>query len=338
MRKTPALCAIAGLLALLGSCSIFDYSDIVSHKYALVYGVARYILTPLGTDDPNLSYTASDAQTIASALAAQGYTVTSRWVDATGEIFVNGVDGGPINDSSPDPQAPSKATILSDIAAVKALMGPDDVLVIYFSGHGMQDTSSSPKHEWFVPYWGIQYDIATSAYYGYPSLSIRDDELGTVLGAVESPRKVLILDTCNSGGFIGNLLEVDTTPQAYTGGWPLVTPATLVEAISNYFSYSESSTGISPYNAQVLSAAGRDEFCYEAGSLAHSVMTYYLLQGIQASRRADLNDDGEVTVLEAFSYAKAGVEENWNTDSGVIAAGLTFSPHVSGGPVDFVLF
>jgi hypothetical protein len=66
-------------------------------------------------------------------------------------------------------------------------------------------------------------------------------------------------------------------------------------------------------------------------------MSYFLLQGLQGSV-ADLNHDGHVTVLEAFSYTKAGIDRNWNSDSGIIAAGEIFEPHVSGGPIDFVLF
>jgi hypothetical protein len=127
------------------------------------------------------------------------------------------------------------------------------------------------------------------------------------------------------------------TQDPYRGGWPLVTPATLIEAISNYAAMQASPTGLSPYGAQVLSAAGRDELSYETPSLGHGVMTYFLLQGLQGSR-ADLDSDGHVTVLEAFAFAKAGIDNNWNSDSDVIAASATFEPHISGGPVDFVLF
>ena len=50
----------------------------------------------------------------------------------------------------------------------------------------------------------------------------------------------------------------------------------------------------------------------------------------------DLNNDGIVTVLEMFALAKAGIDTTWNvawknTD-------YIFSPHVSGGPIDLVLF
>ena len=118
-----------------------------------------------------------------------------------------------------------------------------------------------------------------------------------------------------------------------------MTPGTLVQAISNYASFQDSPTGLSPYGAQVLSAAGSDESSYEnptfpnGAPLAHGVMTYFLLQ---TAASADLNHDGHVTVLEAFAFVKAGIEKNWNPY--YLPSNEALEPHVSGGPVDFVLF
>jgi hypothetical protein len=289
---------------------------------------------------------------MAAVLQAQGYAVTSRWVDLNGNVWTNGIDSGlqigALQTSNPDgssssgqglgdPLAPSRSNILADIQGLSSILGPNDVLVIYFAGHGTQDNSPSPPHEYFNPYGSVMMYIPNGKYNYFPLFSARDDDLRAALGSFRTPRKVLILDTCNSGGFIGNSLEVDRIQDPYTGGWPPVTPVTWIEAISNYASMQASPTGLSPYGAQVLSAAGRDELSYETSTLGHGVMTYYLLQGLQGSR-ADLNNDGHVTVLEAYSYAKAGIENNWNSDPGVIGASAAFEPHVSGGPVDFVLF
>jgi hypothetical protein len=343
-RTMPLLLAAA-----LASCGLFDYSGIVSHRYALVYGVSRYTMEELPGADPNLRYPDKDASELAATLQADGYVVSSRWVDANGNVYKDGMPQGPIgspetndgitNVGAPglgEPEAPSKVNILADIQGLSGTVGPNDVLVIYFSGHGTQDTSSPPR-EYFNPYESVMRYIPTGTYGDFPLFSVRDDELRAAFDSIGTPRKVLVLDTCNSGGFIGNTLEVDTTQDPYTGAWPLVTPMTWIQAISNYAAMQASPTGISPYGAQVLSAAGRNERSYENATLGHGVMTCFLLEGLQGSR-ADLNRDGHVTVLEAFAYAKAGVDSNWNSNSGVIASSQTFEPHVSGGPVDFVLF
>jgi hypothetical protein len=53
--------AAAGILASLLSCSLFDYSGVVSKKYALVYGVTVYTTAAASGVPPNLSYPDADA-------------------------------------------------------------------------------------------------------------------------------------------------------------------------------------------------------------------------------------------------------------------------------------
>lgn len=331
MARTRILILLIGV-AVFGSCSMFDYWGLVTHRYAVVYGVTKYISSPLqsSTGDPNLTYPGADAQDVAAMLASAGYTVLkSRWIDEAGNVFVDGAAAGDI--SSPNAQAPSRDAIINDIQTYGPQVGANDTFVFYFSGHGMPNADPSTE-EWFVPYGAITYQ--TDGYYGDPTKSIGDTEFGGILSAsIASPRKVVILDTCNSGGFIGNSLEADIMPAHYTGGTPIVTPAEIAQAIANYATFQASAGGISPYNAQVLAAAGSNESCYEYGApFNHGIMTYFLLQ---APSQADLNGDGYVTVLEAFSFVKAGIDVQWNSQVGSTD---TFSPHVSGGPVDFVLF
>ena len=67
--------------ALTLSCSLFDYSGVVTDRYALVYGVSMYVTSDPAGNYPNLSYPDDDAADVAAMLAAEGYTVKSRWVD-----------------------------------------------------------------------------------------------------------------------------------------------------------------------------------------------------------------------------------------------------------------
>jgi hypothetical protein len=350
MRRALRFSAFGLLLGALASCSLFDYSNIVVHKFALVYGVTIYTNAFGVATGPNLQFPDADASAMAALLSAQGYTVQSRWVNALGHAITTGnVDHGlvgslststtdgstSVGGTAADAFAPSKSNILADISALSSTIGQNDVIVVYFSGHGTQDPSTTPPREYFDPYGSVMQYIPDGKYYDFPVPSVRDDELRTAFEAIKTPRKVLILDTCNSGGFVGNQLEVDWTPPAAANGVAFVSPATLFAAIAAYLNMQSSPTGLSPYgDAQVLAAAGRDESSYETSSYGHGVMTYWLLQGLQGST-ADLNHDGYVSVLEAFAYAKAGVEKNWNAVQGSTYA---FEPHVSGGPVDFVLF
>jgi len=321
----------------------------VVRKYALVYGVTMYTMAAAPGAAPNLSYPGADASSIASILGSQGYTVHSRIIDVNGNISVDGLppsgvigspatsttDGSIVTGTSgSDGQAPTRSNIIADIQGITSTLGPNDVLVVYFSGHGTQDTSVTPPREYFDPYLGVLQYTVDNNFYDFPVPSVRDDDLRSAFDAIKTPRKVLILDTCNSGGFIGNQLEVDWTAPSSAGTVAWVSPATLFSAIANYATMQSSPTGLSPYGtAQVLAAAGRDELSYETSSYGHGVMTYWLLQGLAGP--ADLNHDGHITVLEAFSYAKAGVDQNWNP---AVGPSSSFEPHVSGGPVDFELF
>jgi hypothetical protein len=322
---------IAPVFAMLTvSCSLFDHSGVVTVRYALVYGVAMYATSEPAGDYPNLLYPDDDAADVAAMLTARGYIVKSRWVDHEGHLWVDGIDRGSVDAPANAGEAPTKDTLQSDLATLSGSIGPTDEFVFYFSGHGMQNIEET--HEFFVPFGGIV-KIGMD-YYGNEPTCVRDDEMGAFLfGSIATPRRVVILDTCNSGGFIGNTLEVDTTPPTTSAtGRQGFSLSTIAKAIAAYASFTTtSSMGISPYQAQVLSAAGSGEYSYETSGYGHGVMTYYLLQ---TAANGDFNGDGAVTVLEAFSLVKAGIEEDWNAESPFDA----FTPHISGGAVDFVLF
>lgn len=337
MKKVfPWLVALGA--SLLASCSLtlFNYSNVSPGHYALVYGVTVYTSLSGAGLYPNLNFPDADARGVAEMFTREGYTVYSRWVDGSGEEYVNGLDTGK-NLSTTDPTGqflPSKANLQADLNTMQSIVRPNDVFIFYFSGHGMQVTSSPPV-EYFVPEGAVQY--LNSQWVGVPSLSVADYELGSMIGTLPTKRRVVILDTCNSGGFIGNSLEADSIPPASLGSAGGVSIPTLLAALANYLNFSSNASGLSPYgDGMVLSAAGRDESCYEASSpYNHGIMTYFLLQAPQSG---DLNHDGHVTVAEAFSLAKAGVDTDWNGNSAVQTAGETFEPRISGGPIDFVLW
>ncbi len=337
-RFFPAIASLGAALgaslgaALLTSCSLtlWNYSNIAPKHYALVYGVAMYESTASVGVPPNLNFPGSDAQSVAAMLTAEGYLVKSRWVDAAGNEWVDGVEGPNIATNMTN--APTRANLIADLAALGSQVGSNDLFVFYFSGHGMQVTGTPPV-EYIVPEGGV------SGGYGIPGNSVSDTELVSFLGPISTNRKVVILDSCNSGGFIGSSLEADSIPAASLGNSGGISVQALAQALDNYLSFSASSGGLSPYGgAMVLSAAGRDESCYEdapGGPFLHGIVTYYLLQ---APWSADFNHDGHVTVGEAFSLVKAAIDQDWNGNAGVQAAGETFEPRISGGPIDFVLW
>ncbi len=273
--------------------------DLDYNRYAIVYGIANYS----GSD---LNYTDDDAVDMKALLIAQGYSIVNSEMHAV-----------------------TKNNMITDFKAAKAQAGKDDLFLFFFSGHGGQDSSG----QFSEPPPGDDADefiVLSDGDFGANYL-IYDNELGDLIASIPALKKIVIIDACHSGGLIGNSREVDATPPDYTG----TTDSSLGEAISLWANFSGAAYDISPYDALVISAAGEGEFSMEPAPssppppIENGFFTYFLLETPQYG---DNNGDGYVTVTEAYYYARANLLSLFSGSSQV------YAPHVSGGPVDFVLF
>ena len=317
--------AAVAVLVMASACAPNSSAPV---RYALIYGISRYVDGRAEGFAPNLSYCDDDARAMAEILAADSVDILVR-TDADA----------------------SKERILGDIAALASLITEEDMLIVYFSGHGgvlsdfaIDDEAAlaagfPAESEWIFPYGAIDPDLPTS--YLTPeamhlSRGLYDAELEEALAAVPTSRKLVVLDACNSGGFISSGgADVDSIPPTYRDFDGLDRGRIFATAVSYFFSPRAAVAvgGLGPENALVLAAAGAAEFGYETTSYAHGVFTWFLLE---AAVEGDLNGDGAVTAVEAFSYARAAIELTWNDDYS--GTPYVFHPHLSGGPVDLVLF
>ena len=327
MKTIPRLCA-AALAATLSAAALISCSvDLTppGRRYALVYGVTTYTTNQLDTGYPNLNYPDIDATSVYGLLAINGYDEVIR----------------KIRNATLD-ESPTKANLVIDLAYFASIITPIDTFMLYFSGHG----TSANGHKYIIPYLGVD---GSDPFTFNPGLSVSEDDLGAYLEQIPTARKIVILDSCYSGGFISNPLEVDLTPPGYINktDW-IIEPAVIAKAIQNYASFSASgSGGISPYgNAIVISAAGSNEYSFEYGApYGHGIATYFYLRSPQSG---DLNGDGLVTAMEAFSLIKAGMDQEWNSVAPIYPLidpsnpdpdyHDTYAPHISGGPLDYGIF
>jgi len=186
------------------------------------------------------------------------------------------------------------------------------LLLFYFSGHGTSDDDES----YIVCYDDTGSDVAF----------ISGTTLASWLAEVPCNKKVVMLDSCYAAGLIGEGYSVDGYPDDWDGGSSFA--FSLSETIENYFS-SPSSNGISYDEAIVLAAAGSDEESFEGGDIGHGYFTYGLLRG---AIHGDDDGDGYISTLELYDYARDYIRGIVFND------GAYYLPHISGGPVDFILF
>ncbi|HOV39906.1 MAG TPA: caspase family protein [Spirochaetales bacterium] len=268
----------------------------IGERFALVYGVANYV-----EEVNRLQFSDDDAQDIGALLCSRGYPENHVKIRI-------------------DSQA-TKTQLQEDINELSQRAGKDSLFVFYFSGHGLQLSSIEVSGEYI-----FLYDPVNT----YVEGRIKDDELMQLISRIPSRRKVVLLDSCNSGGFIGDFPGVEAIPEDYTGKKEDYLAAAQ-EAFVKYFANVDK--GDIPYTeAVVLAAAGAPEDSYESTDMEHGVFTYFLLK---TPRKADKNDDGWITTLEAYSYTRREIQDHFNSS---VPSEDKFLPRISGGPLDIVLF
>ncbi|MEW5813942.1 MAG: caspase family protein [Spirochaetota bacterium] len=280
--------------------------------YALIYGVSIYGETPAYTF--NLQYSDDDAISMDQLLTAKGYSVTTR-----------------INAEA------TKAQLLADLETLKTTVKTDDTVILYYSGHGGQyhdsvtgikQVSDNAYSEWLLLRDSVDADKTILF-----EKAVYNDELAALLRDIPSFKKIVIIDACNSGGFIGLSPEIDSIPPDYNTTTSTELKKIFQKSLSLYTNYPPvSGSGIPATEAIVFSASGRDEESIETGLIGHGLFTYHFLE---TPSKADKNHDGYITLLESFNYITGQMRKTWNTR---LIIDNQYLPHISGGPIDFVLF
>jgi hypothetical protein len=216
----------------------------MSGKYALIIGNTEYI-------DPGLAQLTApgkDAEDFARVLKDQNLC-------AFDEVKVL------LNQSS--------SSVIEAVDEFFDQKKPDDLLVLYFSGHGVRDEFGSL-------YLAFKNTIRSRL----RSTAIKDDYVRGAMDQSRSKRQVVVLDCCNSGAF-------PQGTKAETGG---------VMGFTHAFQ---------GYGRFVLTASDATQFAWEGdkviGETDNSLFTHFIVQGLEGE--ADLDGDGTITVDELYDYA-----------------------------------
>ncbi len=159
-----------------------------------------------------------------------------------------------------------------------------DTVIIYYAGHGAPEADASASDDdglekYIVPYDADPKDLYTTG------LPMREVE--TIFNRLAPERVIFISDSCYSGATAGRTFA--------TASRRAIVSDTFLNRLSK------------GKGRIVLSASKASEVSEEREDLGHGVFTYYLLEGLRGS--ADTDQDGIVTVDEAYSYVSKKVPD-----------------------------
>lgn len=183
---------------------------------------------------------------------------------------------------------------------------PEDDVVLYFSGHGVLDSTYS--------FYFATHDID----FRHPEISaLPYDRIEWLLDSIPAHNKLLLLDACHSGEVDRDEMKTsdkqvvknDAKDIKKYKGSELINQESVHIGMQNTFELmNEMFSGLSSTNgAIVISASAGNSFAFESDEWKNGVFTYCILNGLRTGA-ADLNHDGEITVLELKKYTGKKVE------------------------------
>lgn len=215
--------------------------------WAIVIGVGKYSAMP------TLKFTDDDAYRFYS--------------------FLKSPEGGALPESQIELLVDETATRENILRAMRNKFlkaDENDVVVLYFSGHGLDGC--------FLP---VDYD-------GYKN-KLRHEEVKRVLAQSKAKHKLCIADACYSGSM------------QFRDGLAAKGPASVT--LQRFYQAFEDSDG----GVALLMSSQQEELSLEDHGLRQGIFTYYLLQGLKG--KADNNGDKLVTIAELYRYVYKNVRE-----------------------------
>ena len=261
-----ALASVGVIICLLMALSSAQEGPqpIEGEKWALIVGISDY-------EDPglrDLRFADNDAQAMYELLTSQAGFPTDG-LHTT--LLLN--------------EQATKYAIIEALERKLTQAKPDDLVLIYFSGHGsfVEDVDGDEDDGWdetLVPH---------DAVLGDDGSMIIDDVFGYKIRRIHSKQVIIILDTCYSGGAgkTTNVMGVKGEPAD--------------AVVKDLFTTPEAAVG-----RLLMAASQPHQVSHERKDLQHGLFTYYLLEALRGG--GDANRDGAVTAQEAFAYAKEKVE------------------------------
>lgn len=243
-----------------------DSASLPPSLFAVVLGVSDY-----SSNSIHLKYAQPDAAAMSTAIRLGGENLFGRE-----HTFVYSL-------TSPGDIKPTKENIQKVFAEIKTKAKPNDILMLYMSGHGI--TWGGDRGDFYY----LTADAYSSSAEAYNDPAIRakstisTQEFTEWIKEIPALKQVMIIDACGSGKAVDNLLaqrDVD---------------ASQIKAIDRM----KDRTGMF-----IISGCAADAVSYEASRYGQGLLTYTILQ---AMKGAALKEDKYVDVNTLLNYAREQV-------------------------------
>lgn len=241
----------------------FDGEAAKVDLYILTVGINNY-----KNSNYNLSYASKDAQEFSKAISKGGVSLFNK-----------------INTYSLEDNKATKAEIQTIFEELVKNVGPEDVFVFYYAGHGVMSVTDEPSQ---ADFYIMTHNVTN--FYGQEILKkegISATELLEFSRKISAQKQLFILDACHSGGALNVLATrgADSREKAI---------AQLARNTGTFF----------------LTASQDFQYANESGDLKHGLFTYALLEIIGGDvALTETGQDDKVTVNEIKTYVEERVPE-----------------------------
>ena len=180
--------------------------------------------------------------------------------------------------SKEDRLKPIRSNLMSSIKSLSRTAKPNDYLLFFFSGHGIEENRKS----YLLP--------ADARINVLSDTAIPINWIKETMEKSKARAKVLILDACHSSAIKGKAESGRMTKGLHNSIFP------------------------APRGFAILSSCTMNQVSYEMPNGENSVFTYFLNEGLMGD--ADSDNDGKITIPDASRYATEKTLE-WASSEGV---------------------
>lgn len=266
------------------------------HLYAVIVGTSDYAGEAL-----DLQFADKDSRDIAYAIGQSGALLFGKE-----NVHINWFT----SDGKEESKIGSKKNIKEAFDSIAMKANPEDILLVYFSGHGVNYGSIGEEQFYYLTkdfYSGNLTDPEIRTNY-----AISTEEMTQWITNNATQKQVMILDACSSGQVVENLLAVRNVPSSQ------------IRALDRM----KDRTGMF-----VLAGSAADKVSYEATQFGQGLLTYSLLLGMSG---AALKDGQSVDIMNLFQFARDQVPAFAEDIGGVQTPMLAFPADASSFDIGLV--